>query len=75
MISTYPPAPQHLRAACLHPDGHLIGNVSAATLQVYLDDDLVYRNDGDRYRLPPGTAQKKWRRTVLHHRRGEAARS
>ncbi|MGJ3561393.1 hypothetical protein ACR6C2_36530 [Streptomyces sp. INA 01156] len=40
------------------PDGHLIGNVSAATLQVYLDDDLVYRNDGDRYRLPPGPPRR-----------------
>lgn len=59
MTSAYPPAPQHLRTACVHPDGHLPGNVRAATLQVYLDDGLVYRNDGDGYRLSPETAQTK----------------
>ncbi|WP_328373012.1 hypothetical protein OG800_49510 (plasmid) [Streptomyces sp. NBC_00445] len=53
----YPPAPQHLRAACAHPDGHLTGRVSRATLQTYLDDGLVYRSDGDGFRLPPDTAQ------------------
>jgi hypothetical protein len=52
-----PPAPQHLRAACTHPDGHLTGRVSRATLQAYLDDGLVYRNDRDGFRLPPETAQ------------------
>ncbi|MEU6352169.1 hypothetical protein ABZ896_23020 [Streptomyces sp. NPDC047072] len=51
------PAPQHLRAACTHPSGHLTNRVSRATLQVYLDDGLVYRNDGDGFRLPPATAQ------------------
>ncbi|MFE3558398.1 hypothetical protein ACFXKW_26580 [Streptomyces sp. NPDC059193] len=53
----YPPAPKHLRAACGHPDGHLTSFGSRATLQVYLDDHLVYRNDADSYRLPPATAQ------------------
>ncbi len=49
MTGAYPPAPQHLRAACVHPDGRLPGKVRAATLQIYLDDGLVYRNDGDGY--------------------------
>ncbi|MFJ4003946.1 hypothetical protein ACIPWL_10860 [Streptomyces sp. NPDC090023] len=53
----YPPAPKHLRTACSHPSGHLASHGSRATLQVYLDDGLVYRNDGDGYRLPPATAQ------------------
>lgn len=53
----YPPAPKHLRAACAHPSGHLGSHGSRTTLQVYLDDGLVYRNDGDGYRLPPTTAQ------------------
>ncbi|MFD4609955.1 hypothetical protein ACFWOT_18015 [Streptomyces sp. NPDC058440] len=52
----YPPAPKHLRAACAHPSGHLVSHGSRTTLQVYLDDGLVYRNDGDGYRLPPATA-------------------
>ena len=54
---SYPPAAQHLRAACAHPEGHLTGRVSRATLQTYLDDGLVYRNDADGFRLPPATAQ------------------
>ncbi|WDN56198.1 hypothetical protein [Streptomyces clavuligerus] len=53
----YPPAPRHLRAACAHPSGHLVSNGSRTTLQAYLDDGLVYRNDGDGFRLPPATAQ------------------
>ncbi|MGM9379055.1 hypothetical protein [Streptomyces longwoodensis] len=52
-----PPAPNHLRAACAHPSGHLASHGSRTTLQVYLDDGLVYRNDGDGYRLPPEKAQ------------------
>ncbi|MCX4792013.1 hypothetical protein OG369_39895 [Streptomyces sp. NBC_01221] len=59
MTSTYPPSPQHLRAACVHADGQLARRVSVATLQVYLDDGLVYRNDDDGYRLSPETAQAK----------------
>ncbi|MFD6967149.1 hypothetical protein [Streptomyces sp. NPDC059949] len=59
MTGAYPPAPQHLRAACVHPDGHLPVKVSAATLRIYLGNGLVYRNDGDDYRLPPDTAQVK----------------
>ncbi|MER6203186.1 hypothetical protein ABT234_38180 [Streptomyces sp. NPDC001586] len=54
---SYPPAPQHLRAACAHPSGHLTSHGSRATLQVYLDDGLVYRNDGDDFRLPAELAQ------------------
>ncbi|MFI5986814.1 hypothetical protein ACIBEA_38880 [Streptomyces sp. NPDC051555] len=53
----YPPAPKHLRAACGHPDGHLTSVGSRATLQVYLDDHLVYRDDADGYRLAPAAAQ------------------
>lgn len=59
MTRAYPPAPQHLRAACVHPDGHLPGKVRAATLQIYLDDGLVYRNDRDGYRLSADTAQRE----------------
>lgn len=53
----YPPAPKHLRAACAHPSGHLTSHGSRTTLQVYLDDGLVYRNDADGYRLPAGLTQ------------------
>lgn len=53
----YPPAPHHLRSASAHPEGHLTARVSRATLQTYLDDGLVYRNDSDGYRLPPEAAQ------------------
>ncbi|WP_435060158.1 hypothetical protein [Streptomyces sp. bgisy060] len=53
----YPPAPKHLRAACAHPAGHLVSHGSQATLRVYLKDKLVYRNDGDDYRLPAELAQ------------------
>lgn len=53
----YPPAPKHLRAACVHPSGHLTSLGSRTTLQVYLDDGLVFRNDGDGYRLPAESAQ------------------
>ncbi|WP_331736258.1 hypothetical protein OG605_39420 (plasmid) [Streptomyces xanthophaeus] len=53
----YPPAPRHLRAACVHPSGHLTSHGSRTTLQVYLDDGLVYRYDSDNYRLPPELAQ------------------
>ncbi|MHC3392851.1 hypothetical protein ACLQ2E_25795 [Streptomyces lavendulocolor] len=56
-VKTYPPAPKHLRAACAHPQGHLTSHGSRATLQAYLDDGLVYRNDADGYRLPAETAQ------------------
>ncbi|GAA1346222.1 hypothetical protein GCM10009647_090710 [Streptomyces sanglieri] len=55
----YPPAPKHLRAACAHPSGHLTSHGSRTTLQVYLNDGLVYRNDSDGYRLPPETAQEQ----------------
>ncbi|MFF9458743.1 hypothetical protein [Streptomyces flaveolus] len=55
--NAYPPAPKHLRAACAHPSGHLTSHGSCTTLQVYLDDGLVYRNDADGYRLPAGLAQ------------------
>ncbi|WP_331731690.1 hypothetical protein [Streptomyces sp. NBC_00073] len=53
----YPPAPRHLRAACVHPSGHLTSHGSRTTLQVYLGDGLVYRYDSDNYRLPPELAQ------------------
>ncbi|WP_424892353.1 hypothetical protein [Streptomyces sp. XH2] len=54
---TYPPAAHHLRAACVHPEGHLASRVSRTTLQVYLDDGLAYRNDADGYVLPADIAQ------------------
>ncbi|MFE0774842.1 hypothetical protein [Streptomyces sp. NPDC058861] len=56
-IKAYPPAPKHLRAACAHPQGHLTSHGNRATLQAYLNDGLVYRNDADGYRLPAETAQ------------------
>ncbi|WP_327740586.1 hypothetical protein OG749_47000 (plasmid) [Streptomyces nojiriensis] len=56
-VKAYPPAPKHLRAACAHFEGQLTSYGSRATLQVYLDDKLVYRNDGDNYRLPAELAQ------------------
>ncbi|MFC7983260.1 hypothetical protein [Streptomyces sp. NPDC057336] len=58
-IKAYPPAPRHLRAACVHPSGHLTSHGSRTTLQVYLDDGLVYRNDADGYRLPAEVAQEQ----------------
>jgi hypothetical protein len=54
---TYPPAPQHLRAACADRHGHLTSRPSRTTLQIYLDDGLVYRADADGYRLPQDLAQ------------------
>ncbi|MFF4531510.1 hypothetical protein ACFY1P_19850 [Streptomyces sp. NPDC001407] len=53
----YPPAAHHLRAACAHPKGHVPTRVSRTTLQVYLDDGLVYRNDADGFVLPADIAQ------------------
>lgn len=55
--NAYPPAPKHLRAACAHPSGHLTSHLRLTTLRVYLDDGLVYRYDGDDYRLPTESAQ------------------
>lgn len=81
----HPPAPQYLRAACAHPEGHLTGRVSRSTLQVYLDDGLVYRNDSDGFRLPPETALEEGtgpyvitgagRRTILNDSQRAAADS
>ena len=52
-----PPAPHHLRAASAHPEGRLPEGVRRPTLQAYLDQGLVYRNDADGYVLPAGIAQ------------------
>ncbi|WP_055531332.1 hypothetical protein [Streptomyces graminilatus] len=52
-----PPAPHHLRAASAHPEGRLPEGVRRPTLQAYLDQGLVYRNDADGYVLPASTAQ------------------
>ncbi|MGW1163684.1 hypothetical protein ACWD48_37000 [Streptomyces sp. NPDC002519] len=52
----HPPASHHLRSASAHPEGHLPERVSRATLQTYLDDGLLYRNDADGFRLPPEAA-------------------
>lgn len=54
----YPPASKHLRAACVHPSWHLTSHGSRTTLQVYLDDGLVYRYDSDNYWLSPELAQE-----------------
>ncbi|RSS80627.1 hypothetical protein EF919_40545, partial [Streptomyces sp. WAC02707] len=58
-VKASPPAPKHLRAACAHPQGHLTSHGSRATLQAYLNDGLVYRNDADGYRLPAAVAQEQ----------------
>ncbi|MFD7621897.1 hypothetical protein [Streptomyces sp. NPDC059802] len=64
---------EYLKAASVHPDGHLPSKVSSRLLKAMLDAKFIYREDSDGYRLSDDealvyTGNTTWRITLAGRR-------